>query len=79
MSTQIAVRLPDDLLAQLDQQVRDGAARSRTELIRTLLERALRRAAIEAERAALAQHGDDPDDLAGLAAWAGQRPLPLGD
>lgn len=79
VSTQIAIRLPDELVAELDDQVRNGVAGTRTELIRTLLERELRRVAIDAERAVLAQQWDDPDDLAGLAAWAGRLRLPLAD
>lgn len=79
VSTQIAIRLSDELVEHLDDQVRRGAAGTRTELIRTLLTRELRRADIEAERAVLAQQWDDLDDLAGLAAWAARRPLPLED
>jgi len=73
VSTQIAVRLPDELVEQLDEQVRRGAAATRTELIRTLLARELLRAAANAELAVLAQPWDDPDDLAGLATWAGRQ------
>ena len=79
VSTQIAIRLPDELVEHLDDQVRRGAAGTRTELIRTLLTQELRRADKEAERAVLALRWDDPDDLAGLAAWAARRPLPLED
>lgn len=77
VSTQIAIRLPDELVEQLDEQVRKGIAGNRTELIRALLARELRRVEIEAERAVLEQPWADPDDLAGLATWAGRRPLPL--
>ncbi len=79
VSTQIAIRLPDELVEHLDEQVRKGVAGNRTELIRTLLARELRRAEIEAELEALALPWDDPDDLAGLAAWAGRQSLPLAD
>lgn len=79
MSTQIAIRLPDELVEHLDHQVRNGVAGNRTELIRRLLTRELRRADIEAELAVLAQPWDDSDDLAGLVAWAGRQSLPLED
>lgn len=79
VSTQIAIRLPDELVEHLDDQVRRGVAGNRTELIRRLLARELRRADIEAEVAVLAQPWDDPDDLAGLASWARRRSLPLED
>jgi hypothetical protein len=48
-------------------------------LIRALLARAMDRFDREAELDVLAQPWDDPDDLAGLAAWTGHRPLPLQD
>jgi Arc/MetJ-type ribon-helix-helix transcriptional regulator len=75
VSTQIAIRLPDDLVEELDERVRRGAAANRTELIRDLLVRELRRDEIESEIALLAEPWDDPDDLAGLAVWASRRPL----
>jgi Arc/MetJ-type ribon-helix-helix transcriptional regulator len=75
VSTQIAIRLPDDLVEQLDDRVRQGAAANRTELIRVLLAREMRRDDVEAEVAVLAQRWDDPDDLAGLAAWASRQPM----
>lgn len=79
VSIQIAIRLPEELVEHLDEQVRKGAAGNRTELIRTLLVGELRRAEIEAERAALTQPWNDPDDLVGLAAWARHQSLPLED
>lgn len=79
MSTQIAIRLPDELVEQLDDQVRHGAATTRTELIRTLLTRELHRAAADAELAVLAQPFNDPDDLAGLARWTTGQTVALPD
>lgn len=68
MSTQIAVRLPDDLVAYLDDVARE-AGRSRASVVARALE--LYRMRVEAERdaAILAAEGDY-DDLAGLAAVA---------
>lgn len=39
MSTQIAVRLPDELVAYVDQAVASGRVKSRAELVTRLLER----------------------------------------
>jgi len=74
VSVQIAIRLPNELVDRLDDRVRSGGAANRTELIRSLLTAALRHLDIEAERAALAQPRNDPDDLDGLAAWAARQP-----
>ena len=79
MSTQIAIRLPDDLVDHLDDQVRRGVAATRSELIRALLTRELRRAEAEAELSVLARPWDDPDDLAGLAEWASRHSAALPD
>lgn len=68
MSTQIAIRLPDDLVAQLDDQVDAGAAENRTALIRSLLQREMRRANARADLERLAT--DERDDLDSLAEWA---------
>ncbi len=60
MSTQIAIRLPDGLVEQLDDRVRRGAAANRTELIRVLLAREMRRDDVAAEVAVLASAGTTP-------------------
>ena len=77
MTTQITVRLPDELVAFTDEQVRAGAATSRADLVAAALERERRRvrglrdAAIYA---ALAGQ-PDPDDLDALARHAARTPL----
>ncbi|HEV2954023.1 MAG TPA: hypothetical protein VG015_08020 [Candidatus Dormibacteraeota bacterium] len=59
MSTQIAVRLPDDLVAYVDREVAAGRSRSRAALVARLIERDVRRRQAEVdlqlliERAAL--------------------------
>ena len=45
MSTQIAVRLPDEMVAFLDHAVAQGKAASRAELVSAALEREMRRQA----------------------------------
>jgi Arc/MetJ-type ribon-helix-helix transcriptional regulator len=78
MTTQIAVRLPDEQVQFLDDQVAAGRAASRAALITRLLAREVRReralADLERMRAA-GVHGNT--DLDGLAAATGHRSLEL--
>lgn len=76
MSTQIAVRLPDDVVAFLDEAVSRGQASSRAALVAAALEREMRRQAAERDAAILRQVGPD-DDLDALVDWAGQRTDPI--
>jgi Arc/MetJ-type ribon-helix-helix transcriptional regulator len=69
MSKQIAVRLPDDLVAFVDGVVDSGAERSRAAVVTRALERERRRAIAERDAAILARSGPDPE-LAGLAEHA---------
>jgi Arc/MetJ-type ribon-helix-helix transcriptional regulator len=75
MSTQIAVRLPDEIVAFLDEQVDSGAAASRAAVVTRALERERRRA--EAEQDARIYAAGGSDDLDALAAWAGGHALDL--
>jgi Arc/MetJ-type ribon-helix-helix transcriptional regulator len=75
MSTQIAVRLPDELMDFVDGQVSSGSAASRAAVVVRALERERRRAAAERDAAIYAESGDG--DLDDLAAWAGAQPLDL--
>ncbi len=77
MATQIAVRVPDDLLDFIDSQVDAGKAESRADLVRRALERERHREAAEAEVEILAAlAGADPyPDLAGFASEAAQQPM----
>jgi Arc/MetJ-type ribon-helix-helix transcriptional regulator len=79
MSTQIAVRLPDDLVAYVDEQVRTGRAASRADAVHRALRREHRRAAADADAAiyAAALHADETDEFAGLRAHVAKRPLDL--
>lgn len=69
MSTQIAVRLPDDLVAFVDEAVGSGAGRSRAAVVIQALERERRRAIAARDAEILARTGADPE-LAGLADYA---------
>ena len=69
MTTQIAVRLPDELVAFIDELVRNGTATSRAAAVARALERERRRQIAERDAAILARLGPDPD-LDGLARHA---------
>lgn len=66
MSKQIAVRLPDELVAFLDEIVDSGRERSRASVVTRALEREQRRMVAARDAAILAQSGQDPE-LEGLA------------
>lgn len=66
MSKQIAVRLPEDMVAFLDDQVSAGQASSRAAVVTRALERERRRAVAARDAQILARLGDDPD-MDGLA------------
>jgi Arc/MetJ-type ribon-helix-helix transcriptional regulator len=76
MSKQIAVRLPDDLVAFVDDAVAAGAGRSRAAVVVRALERERRRAVAARDAAILARLGAD-DELADLARHAAGQPLDL--
>lgn len=76
MSKQIAVRLPDDIVAFVDELVAKGAAPSRASVVSRALARERRRA-IAARDAAILSRGEDPD-MDSLAAYAAQLDLDLG-
>jgi mRNA interferase MazF len=68
MSTQIAVRLPDEMVAFLDKAVADGKATSRAALVSAAVEREMRRQAAETDAAMLRKDGA-ADDLDALVNW----------
>ncbi|MEP7160888.1 MAG: ribbon-helix-helix domain-containing protein [Dermatophilaceae bacterium] len=65
MSTQIAVRLPDEMVAFLDRVVAAGGAPSRAALVASALEREMRRLVAEQDAQVLRAQGaaGDLDDL----------------
>ncbi len=80
MTTQIAVRLPDEIVEYIDRQVRDGRRKSRADLITRLLARELRRerAAEDVQRIIADREANGPDhDMDDLARWAAKQPLNL--
>ncbi len=72
VSIQIAVRLPDSTVEQLDRLVAEGQARSRASVIERALAREFRRLIAARDAAILAEAGPDTDmdSLAGYAAHA---------
>jgi Arc/MetJ-type ribon-helix-helix transcriptional regulator len=69
MSRQITVRLPDDQVDFIDQEVIDGNAPSRAAAISRALRREQRRRRAEGDLLVMFESGDDPD-LVGLHEWA---------
>jgi Arc/MetJ-type ribon-helix-helix transcriptional regulator len=78
MSTQIAVRLPDDLVEFVDDLVRHGDAPSRAAVVTRALRRERRQAAAARDAEILARTGSDVGsnaDLDGLAEYVAATPL----
>lgn len=69
MSKQITVRLPDDQVDFLDEEVSQGNASSRASAISRALRREQRRRRAEHDLSVIAAAGGDPE-LAGLHEWA---------
>lgn len=69
MSTQIAVRLPDEMVAFLDRVVASGKAPSRAALVAAAVEREMRRQAAEHDAQVLGADGPT-DDLDDLVQWS---------
>ena len=68
MSIQIAVRLPDEMVAFLDRAVATGKAPSRAALVASAVEREMRRLAAEQDAQILRTEGA-ADDLDELVEW----------
>ena len=68
MSTQIAVRLPDPMVAFLDQAVASGRAPSRAAVVASALEREMRRLIAEQD-ADILRTGGAADDLDVIVEW----------
>lgn len=72
MSIQIAVRLPDDLVHELDKLVAAGTAPSRASVVEEALRRELRRYLAERDIAILESEAEDVGLLAATD-WASKR------
>lgn len=75
MSTQIAIRLPDEVVEFVDSQVSSGAAKSRADFVWHAITRQRRWLAAERDAELYAQFGEDPE-LEGLADYAARLPRP---
>lgn len=76
MTVQIAVRLADDTVAQLDSLVAAGRAPSRASVIERALAREFRRLIAERDAAILARSGPDAD-MDSLADYAARTELDI--
>lgn len=70
MTVQIAIRLPDDMVAFLDKSVAAGNAPSRAALVARAVEREMRRQVAEQDAAILRERGTTTDDLDQLVDWS---------
>lgn len=78
MTTQITIRLDDDAVAFIDQQVSEGREKSRASVVARAIRRAQREARAARDVEILASiKGTDPDDLDALAAWVKAHPIDL--
>lgn len=76
MSKQLTVRLPEELVAYIDEQVKAGHAASRADLIASAVDRDRRRRIAERDVEILVG-SSARDDLDELAAWAARTTLDL--
>jgi antitoxin MazE3 len=76
MTVQIAVRLPDDIVAFVDERVSSGAAPSRAAVVTRALERERRREAAEHD-ARIYAAANQPSDLDELATWAAPQAMDI--
>jgi Arc/MetJ-type ribon-helix-helix transcriptional regulator len=77
VSTQIAVRLPDEIVAFIDDEVRGQHARSRAAVVLRALERERRRRLAERDAEILAAGKSAPSDLDALAGHSARTPLDI--
>ncbi len=78
VSTQIAVRLPEELVQFIDQLVSDGRAPSRAAVVSQALQRERRRQVAARDAAILAAEAEaeaEAEDLDALAEYATRTPL----
>lgn len=78
MSTQIAIRLPDDLVRYLDEVAKSEPGGSRASVVRAALERDRRARLADRDARILAELGDY-DDLDGLTAYMQSHIPPIED
>jgi Arc/MetJ-type ribon-helix-helix transcriptional regulator len=74
VSTQIAVRLPDEMVAFLDRAVATGKAPSRAAIVASAVEREMRRLEADQDVQILLEQGA-ADDLDELVEWTSTRAL----
>lgn len=75
MSTQIAVRLPEELVEFIDRLVSDGRAPSRAAVVSRALHRERRRELAARDATILSAANSEDDDLDSLAEHAARVPL----
>jgi len=76
MTTQISLRLPDDLVEFMDQLVADGAVSGRADLVTRAVDHERRRTIAERDAFILA-NAKDSSDLDALASYAARTEIDL--
>lgn len=76
MTTQIAVRLPDELVAWVDQQVAEGKTRSRASAVERALRREVRRQLAERDAQIYSEMKPGDDELDTMLTWVNNRAMP---
>jgi Arc/MetJ-type ribon-helix-helix transcriptional regulator len=78
MSIQIAVRLPDELVAYVDQAITEGRVKSRADLVARLIARDARRQRAEEDLQRLIEAGATGDDeMLAIAKATSRTPVPV--
>lgn len=78
MTTQIALRLPEDLVEFIDEVVASGRFESRAALVTRELRRFQRRVVAERDAEIYRLEGDDPELMA-IVEWTSKHPVPMDD
>ena len=78
MTKQIAVRLPDELVAFVDELVASGRFESRAAVVTRELKRLQRRLIAEKDAEIYRIHGEDPE-MTAIAEHMSRHPVPLED
>ena len=78
MSTQIAVRLPDELVVYIDGLVKGGEVKSRADFVARAIRREQRHRMTLADAEIYQRLGDDPELMA-IVEWQARHPLKLDD
>jgi len=75
MTIQIAIRLPDELVAYIDSHIAAGDATSRADMVTRALEHERRHDVEKRDAEIYAQHGDQDPELDAWVTWTAAHPI----